>query len=64
MAPVSVRIYDGGLVVEEWDDDTRTYRWLNDEGAWQARTYHDGEAAPQVARVQEAAHQIVADLLR
>jgi len=43
---VSRRVYDGDVVVAEWDDDIRTHRWRDVDGAWQARPYDKAEAKP------------------
>ena len=43
---MSGRTYDDGQLVQEWDDDTRTYRWMDTDGAWQERPYDEVEAAP------------------
>ena len=42
------RTYDGGSLVAEWDDDTRTHRWVDGDGVWQDRPYDEDEAAPLV----------------
>lgn len=42
---MSRRIYDGGVLVEEWDDDTRIYRRYENGAVALARGYTDAEIA-------------------
>jgi len=42
---VSRRVYDGGGLVQEWDDDTRTYRHWDGGVLVEARPYDATEAA-------------------
>jgi len=43
---VSRRVYDGGAVVAEWDDDTRTYRRWDGDALVEERPYNEAETAP------------------
>ena len=54
---MSARTYSGGLLVEEWDDDARTYGWADADGGWQTRAYDEDEAAPLVEADKEDAQE-------
>ena len=43
---MSRRVYDGGVVVEEWDDDIRTYRRWDDGALVEERPYDEFEVSP------------------
>jgi len=43
---VGARVFDGGAVAQEWDDDTRTYRRWDDGVLVEEREYDEDEAAP------------------
>lgn len=62
---MSRRIYQDGVVLEEWDDDTTTYRRHEGDGTLvEERPYTDEEAAPIVARETEAQAETTTQRLR
>lgn len=50
---MSRKVYDEGVLVEEWDDETRTYR-RHDDGKVAERAYTAEEAAVPLERAAEA----------
>lgn len=56
---MSRKIYDGGTLVEEWDDESRTYRRCEGGEFVEERPYTDAEATALVEREIEAQRRTV-----